>query len=202
MRTQRKELVQLVRKLIEAHARKLDNVCKLTDTGIDDFKNIFAPIYEVVKEKQHEHSWLKNLRKELTKLAHMVTDARELNDARKLTDAQRNTEMQKYNAAERIVDRIAEYIAEHVKSVRKLPVAEATVIMRQRLEIEASQSFYTSNDFEEGRSGLWVSEVAQLDSVKSLKAKAYAQKAQYQAKDKELARAREELVKLNAEEEV
>ena len=62
--------------------------------------------------------------------------------------------------------------------------------------------FYTSNDFEEGRSGLWASEVAQPDSVKSLKAKAYAQKAQYQTKVKELARAREELVKLNAEEEV
>jgi hypothetical protein len=87
LRTQRKELVQLVRKLIEAHARKLDNVCKLTDTGIDDFKNIYAPIYEVVKEKQHDHRWLKNQRKELAKLVHMVTDA------------QRDTEMQKYNAA-------------------------------------------------------------------------------------------------------
>ena len=46
------------------------------------------------------------------------------------------------------------------------------------------------------------SEVAQLDSVKRIKAKAYAQKAQYQAKVKELARAREELTKLNAEEEL
>jgi hypothetical protein len=91
---------------------------------------------------------------------------------------------------------------ETFKSVRKLPVAEAAAIMRQRLEIEASQSFYTSNDFEEGRSGLWVSEVAQVDSVKSLKTKAYAKKAQYQAKVKELARVREELAKLNAEEEV
>jgi chaperonin cofactor prefoldin len=65
--------------------------------------------------------------------------------------------------------------------------------------------FYTSNDFEEGRSGHWASEVAQLDSVKSLKAKAYAQKAQYQAKVKDLARVREEieeLAKLKAEEEV
>ncbi len=87
---------------------------------------------------------------------------------------------------------------ETIKSVRKLPVAEAAAIMRQRLEIEASQSFYTSNDFEEGWSGLWASEVAQLDSVKSLKAKSYALKAQYQAKVKELARAREELAKLNA----
>ena len=46
------------------------------------------------------------------------------------------------------------------------------------------------------------SEVAQLDSVKRIKAKAYAQKAQYQAKVKELARAREELAKLNTEEEL
>ena len=91
---------------------------------------------------------------------------------------------------------------ETFKSVRKLPLAEAAAIMRQRLKIEASQSFYTSNDFEEGRSGLWASEVAQLDSVKRIKAKAYAQKAQYQAKVKELARAREELAKLNAEEEL
>jgi hypothetical protein len=67
---------------------------------------------------------------------------------------------------------------------------------------EMETIFYTSNDFEEGRSGLWASEVAQLDSVKSIKAKAYAQKAQYQALVKELARAREELAKLNAEEEV
>ena len=91
---------------------------------------------------------------------------------------------------------------ETFKSVRKLPLAEAAAIMRQRLGMEASQSFYTSNDFEEGRSGLWASEVAQLDSVKRIKAKAYAQKAQYQAKVKELARAREELAKLNAEEEL
>ena len=116
--TQRKELVQLVRKLIEAHARKLHNVCKLTDTGIDDFKNIYAPIYEVVKEKQHDHRWLKNMRNELARLERKVTDARALNDARKLTDAQRDTEMQKYNAAEfiaeRIVERIAECIDEHV----------------------------------------------------------------------------------------
>jgi hypothetical protein len=75
---------------------------------------------------------------------------------------------------------------ETFKSVRKLPLAEAAAIMRQRLGMEASQSFYTSNDFEEGRSGLWASEVAQLDSVKRIKAKAYAQKAQYQAKVKEL----------------
>ncbi len=91
---------------------------------------------------------------------------------------------------------------ETIKSVRKLPVAEAAAIMRQRLEMEASQSFYTSNDFESARSGLWASEVAQLDSVKRLKAKAYDQKAQYQAKVKDLERAREELAKLNAEEEV
>ena len=88
---------------------------------------------------------------------------------------------------------------ETFKSVRKLPLAEAAASMRQRLKIEASQSFYTSNDFEEGRSGLWASEVAQLDSVKRIKAKAYAQKAQYQAKVKELAKAIKELAKVDSD---
>ena len=88
---------------------------------------------------------------------------------------------------------------ETFKSVRKLPLAEAAAIMRQRLKIEASQSFYTSNDFEEGRSGLWASEVAQLDSVKRIKAKAYAQKAQYQAMVKELSKAIKELAKVDSD---
>ena len=88
---------------------------------------------------------------------------------------------------------------ETFNSVRTLPLAEAAAIMRQRLKMEASQSFYTSNDFEEGRSGLWASEVAQLDSVKRIKAKAYAQKAQYQAMRKELAKAIKELAKVDSD---
>ena len=91
---------------------------------------------------------------------------------------------------------------ETFKSLRKLPLAEAAAIMRQRLVMEVIQSFYTSNDFEEGRIGRWFSEVAQLDSVKRIKAKAYAQKAQYQAKVKKPARAREELPKPNAQDEL
>ena len=77
---------------------------------------------------------------------------------------------------------------ETFKSVRKLPLAEAAAIMRQRLGMEASQSFYTSNDFEEGRSGLWEA--------------LHLQKAQYQAKVKKPARAREELPKPNAQDEL
>ena len=69
---------------------------------------------------------------------------------------------------------------ESFTSVRKLPLADAAAIMRQRLQREASQSFYTSNDFEEGRNGLWASEVEPIRRSD--------------------ARAREELAKLNVEE--
>ena len=75
---------------------------------------------------------------------------------------------------------------ETFKSVRKLPLAEAAAIMRQRLGMEASQSFYTSN--EEDRRRLW--EALRLH------------KAQYQAKVKKPARAREELPKPNAQDEL
>jgi hypothetical protein len=75
---------------------------------------------------------------------------------------------------------------ETFKSLRKLPLAEAAAIMRQRLGMEASQSFYTSN--EEDRRRLW--EALRL------------QKAQYQAKVKKPARAREELPKPNAQDEL
>jgi hypothetical protein len=67
------------------------------------------PIYQVVKEKQHDRRWLRTQRKELAKLARKLIDARKLNDAskltdtRKLTDPLRDTELE---AAERMAERV------------------------------------------------------------------------------------------------